>query len=146
MKRSFDRYVVVGVANTLLDLAIFSALALHFGVPSLFAHVASTAIVMSISFLLNRRWVFRSDAGAASTAAPFVAVTLFSALVVQSAVITAVLASASSAAPSAAESVVIPGAKIAAMAVGMVFNYLGYRLVFDRGRWRRAESPDRAHR
>lgn len=132
------RYVVVGLANTGLDLALFTALAVGADLPALLANVVSTAVVMTVSFFLNRGWVFRSDDAGAGSYVGFVAVTLTSALVVQSLVIlgaTPVLEALREAVVSdLSTDLVPPAAKVAAMAVGMVTNFLGYRWVFSRAR------------
>ena len=130
MDRRFNRYFVVGVVNTLLDLGIFSLLALAFDVPSLVAHAMSTTLVMTFSFFVNQRWVFKSESSSLATGVPFVAVTLFSAFVVQSAIIWLTQAGAAAFAPGVPLDIVLPLAKTAAMGVGMFFNYFGYRLVF----------------
>jgi hypothetical protein len=92
-----------------------------------------------VSYLLNRLFVFRSDRKHAHAVMPFVAVTLFSGLLVQSAVIWLVMHVGESATPHAPTEVLTPFAKVCATAVGMISNFLGYRLLFgeassDRGR------------
>ncbi|WP_139982407.1 GtrA family protein [Nocardioides litoris] len=137
MERSSSRYVVVGLANTALDLALFTALAVGLDVAPVAANVVSTIVVMTISFFLNRSWVFRAEQAGWRSYAGFVAVTLFSGLVVQSLVILGAVAAAGALAPGLPDGLVTPGAKVLAMGVGMVSNFLGYRWVFAR-----AGSPD----
>lgn len=127
---SFLRYALVGGFNSLLDLSLFSLFAVLLQLDVLLANVISTTITMCVSYLLNRFWVFRSDAGWASTAAGFVAVTLFSGLVIQSGVIWLVLQAGTTIAPAFPYEFLAPIAKVAAMGVGMVTNYLGYRWLF----------------
>jgi putative flippase GtrA len=53
------RFGAVGVANTLLDLALFSVLTLVAGSPAIAANVVSYSAGMILSFVLNRAWTFR---------------------------------------------------------------------------------------
>lgn len=129
--RSFDRYVLVGLANTALDLVLFSTLALAVGFAPVAANVISTVCVMTVSFFVNRAFVFRSSAGGLMAFVRFVSVTLFTGLVVQSAVIVAAIAASGALLPGLPEAVVTPGAKVLAMGVGMVVNFLGYRWLFS---------------
>jgi putative flippase GtrA len=128
--RSLDRYVLVGLLNTATDFVGFSLLAVVVGLPPVLANVISTVCVMTMSFFLNRAWVFRSEASGVGTFVRFVGVTLFSGLLVQSAVIVTVLAFCDAVLPSLAGEIAAPGAKLTAMAVGMVVNFLGYRWLF----------------
>lgn len=130
LQRSASRYLVVGVANTALDLALFTALAVGLDARPVVANVVSTVLVMTLSFFVNRAWVF--DAGSAGwrAYAGFVAITLFSGWVIQSLVILGLLHGASAFAPDIPDDVAAPLAKLAAMAVGMVSNFIGYRWVF----------------
>jgi Predicted membrane protein len=128
----FLRYAGVGVFTTLLDLTLFSVFAVVLGVPALAANVLSTCITVCFSYLANRLVVFRSDAGATKTFLPFVTVTLFSGLIVQSIVIWCVLHGGHAAQPSVSHDLLAPAGKVVAMAVGMAANYLGYRWLFGR--------------
>lgn len=134
------RYTAVGSFNTLLDLGIFSLLSVLAGVNPLIANIVSTCITLCVSFFLNRRVVFKSTQRMASTFLPFVTVTLFSGLVVQSAVIWSVLHLADTFWASAATAVTAPASKICAIAVGMVTNFLGYRWLFRENRSRGREN------
>lgn len=128
---SARRYLIVGLFNTGLDLLLFSLLAVVVGFEPVLANVVSTVVVMTISFFLNRAWVFRADDAGLRSYVAFVAVTLFSGLVVQSLVILGVLAVADAVLPDLSRDVVAPAAKVIAMGVGMVSNFLGYRWVFS---------------
>lgn len=126
----FVRYVGVGLFNTALDLTLFTVFAVGVGLWEIWANVCSTTITLCVSYFLNRRFVFRSDAGYAQSFVQFVAVTLFSGLLVQSGVIWVVVHLA---APlPLCDSTVAVGAKVCAMGVGLVTNYLGYRWLFGR--------------
>ncbi len=127
---AFLRYVLVGGFNTVLDIALFTILAVPVGLPPLVANVCSTVVTMSVSYLLNRLFVFRSDGGVARTVGQFVAVTLTSAFVVQSLVIESVIHLGEWAIPALDHGILTSGAKVCATAVGMITNYLGYRWLF----------------
>ncbi len=129
-RRQLPRYLLVGAFNSLLDLALFTLLAVSLRVEPLVANICSTAITMCVSYLLNRFWVFGSDASWAASAIRFVGVTLTSALLVQSAVIWLLLWAGGEVVPGLAYEVLVPVAKAAAMGVGMTTNYLGYRWLF----------------
>lgn len=138
---SARRYLVVGIVNTALDVALFTLLSVAVGLHPVTANVISTVVVMTVSFFLNRRFVFRADHAGASHYVGFVTITLFSAWVVQSLVIVGVLALADAVVPALSDALAEPAAKIVATAVGMVSNFLGYRWVFGQGR---APEPDPA--
>lgn len=127
---AFPRYVVVGVFNTLLDLGLFTLFAVVVGLQPLVANLLSTSITICVSYLLNRVFVFRTARSVQRTLVQFVAVTLISGLVIQSAVIWAVIHLGALIVPDLSHDVVAPLAKICAMGVGMGSNYLGYRWLF----------------
>lgn len=117
------RYLIVGVFNTAFDIALFSALVLAAHLHPLAANTISTVVVMTVSFFLNRLWVFDSEASGWAAFAQFVTITLTTGILIQSAVIMALLALVDQ--PVAA--------KITAIGVGMVLNFLGYRWLFTPG-------------
>lgn len=131
--RSLDRYVLVGLFNSALDVALFSLLTLAVGLLPVVSNVISTVVVMTVSFFINRWWVFRSSAKGLDAFVRFAAVTLLTGWVVQSAVIVAFLAAADWLVPALAAELVTPAAKVVAMGVGMVVNFLGYRWLFSAG-------------
>ena len=53
------KFGAVGIANTLLDVALFSLLTLLAGVPAVAANIASYSSGIGLSFALNRTWTFR---------------------------------------------------------------------------------------
>jgi putative flippase GtrA len=77
--RQARRFVVVGGLNTLVDYVLFVGLTklLHLPLDSVWvAKLISGTVAISISFLLNRRWVFgRSGAAVHHQAARFLAAT-----------------------------------------------------------------------
>lgn len=129
--RSVDRYVLVGLFNTGLDLALFTFLAVGMGLAAVLSNTVSTVCVMTVSFFLNRAWVFRSESSGVGTYLRFAGVTLFTGLLVQSAVIVAVLVLAEALVPALAVELVTPAAKVVAMGTGMVVNFVGYRWLFS---------------
>ena len=126
----FLRYVLVGGFNSLLDLGLFTLFADVFGIQPLVANVCSTSITLCVSYLLNRVFVFRTQRSVQGTVVQFVAITLTSALVVQSAVIWLVLHIGAIVAPGLSHDILAPIAKVCAMGIGMITNYLGYRWLF----------------
>ena len=127
---AFLRYLLVGGCNTLLDLGLFSLLAVVVGLDLLVANVLSTSVTLCASYLLNRVFVFRTVRSVQRTVVQFVAVTLISGMVIQSAVIWAVMSVGALIVPDLSYDVLAPLAKICAMGVGMGSNYLGYRWLF----------------
>jgi putative flippase GtrA len=74
----FRRYLTVGAANTALDYVLFIALTKALRIPLDWvwtAKVASGTVAISISFYLNRRWVFRAGGGSIGQAVRFVTTT-----------------------------------------------------------------------
>lgn len=127
---TFIRYLLVGVSISALDLALFTLFSVVFGLNEIIANVASTVISICVSYLINRIFVFRGGGGFWSNFFSFAGVTLFTGLVLQSLVIWACAALAFTAFPSSEAAIVLPLAKVVAMGVGAVANYLGYRFVF----------------
>ena len=107
--RSFDRYFLVGLFNTGVDLVLFSALTVGVGLSPAVGNTLSTVCVMTMSYFINRAWVFRSSAKGFLTFVRFSAATLFTGLVVQTAVIYAVLAACDALAPGLPEAIATPG-------------------------------------
>ena len=56
------KYGLIGVANTLITLAVIFALIYWMGMPALAANAVGYAIGFCCSYLLNRIWTFRSQA------------------------------------------------------------------------------------
>ena len=127
---SFLRYLLVGGFNSLLDLALFTLFAVVVSLHPLVANVLSTSITLCVSYLLNRAFVFRTTRSIQGTVFQFVTITLISGLLVQSAVIWTVIRLGGLLVTDLPDGVLEPFAKVCAMAVGMVTNYLGYRWLF----------------
>jgi putative flippase GtrA len=80
------RFVAVGVLNTLVDYVLFIALtkALHLSLSWVWvAKLVSGTVAISLSFYLNRTWVFRTNGAAKAQAARFVATTVFAVYAIQ---------------------------------------------------------------
>ena len=120
------RFVLVGGFNTLLDFAIFGVLANVVGIDKVVANIISTAICITISFILNYKFVWKSEKSIAATAVGFLVVSLFSAWVVQSLVITGVTALLGE---TGFTKLV---AKACGSVAGMITNYFGYKFVFKK--------------
>lgn len=129
-KGAFLRYVLVGGFNTLLDLGLFTLFAVGADLQPLLANVLSTSITLCVSYLLNRVFVFRTTRSVQGTVVQFLAVTLISGLIVQSAVIWTVIRLGELFVPGLSHDVLAPLAKVCAMGIGMISNYLGYRWLF----------------
>lgn len=118
------RFVLVGGFNTVLDILIYGFFANIVHVEPVIANIISTAICVTISFILNYKFVWKSEKSLKTTAVGFLAVSLFSAWVVQSIVITVVLAIFGD------SDFVKIVAKLCGSATGMITNYFGYKIVF----------------
>ena len=123
----FSRYLVTGVFNTALDICIYLSLVELFGLYPVIANVISTVIVLSISFFLNYYFVFRSNKSKGKTVPFFVGVTLFNGWFIQSLVIWLVISVFT---PFITEHWLNAFAKLCGVGVGMVCNFLEYRIIF----------------
>lgn len=77
--RRVARFATAGVINTLVDYTVFLSLSWLLRLPLEHAWIAklgSGSLAMAGSFALNRRWVFRSQAGGPSQLLRFIAVSL----------------------------------------------------------------------
>lgn len=130
------KFVLVGGFNTLLDFCIFGLLANIIGIPTLVANIISTTICITISFLLNYKYVWKSKKSKRETAPGFLIVSLFSAWVVQNIAINSVIFLFGE------SGVVKLVGKAFGSVCGMISNYLGYKLVF---RGKDAKPTSRQH-
>ena len=120
------RFVLVGGFNTVLDFCIFGLLANIIGIDKVVANIISTAICITISFILNYKFVWKSEKSLKATVIGFLVVSLFSAWVVQSLVIMGVTAVLGE---SGLNKLI---AKACGSVAGMVTNYFGYKIVFKK--------------
>jgi putative flippase GtrA len=80
------RFAAVGVVNTLVDYLLFVALTKLLRIPLDWvwtAKLVSGTVAISISFYLNRTWVFRSGRARVGQAARFIAATFVGVYVIQ---------------------------------------------------------------
>src|SRR5690606_31520628 len=54
------RFAAVGIANSGIDFAVFTALAWA-GIPALIANVLAWAVAVTFSYAVNSRWTFEAD-------------------------------------------------------------------------------------
>lgn len=125
------RFVLVGGFNTVLDFCIFGLLANVFGLDVTIANIISTAICITISFILNYKYVWKSKKSKLETAPGFLIVSMFSAWVVQNITIHLVIIAFGD------SGIVKLIGKAFGSICGMISNYLGYKIVF---RGKNAES------
>ncbi len=131
---NFWRYVGVGLFNSGFDFGLFSLLSLVVGLHPVAANAVSTSVTMCVSFLLNGVFVFRASGRMSlKSFLCFVAITLSSGVLVQGAVIYAIVHTVPLFIPALPGEWVKMGAKICSMGCGMVWNYIGYRWLFKGG-------------
>jgi putative flippase GtrA len=125
---SAARFALVGVVNTAIDLVLFGVLSTA-GCGLLLANTVSTSAGMAFSFVANRAFSFRSTSSVRSTLGPFLAVTLVGLWVLHPLVIWAAAAVLGGFGVPAVTALLL--GKVAAVAVGLVWNYTWYhRVVF----------------
>lgn len=127
------KFVLVGGFNTVLDFCIFGLLANIIGIPKELANIISTTICISVSFILNYKYVWKSPKSKRETAPGFLIVSLFSAWVVQNIAINIATI------PLGENNITKLIGKAFGSICGMVSNYFGYKLVF-RGRDKKAST------
>jgi len=118
------KFMTVGLFNTGVDFALFTLLTVLVGVNPLVSNIVSVGVAMCVSFYLNMTFVWQSAKSIKQTAPSFFAVTIFTGWGVQGAVIwgiTSIMGDGDW------QSM---GAKVVAIAVGMVINFLAYRYIF----------------
>lgn len=125
------RFALVGVVNTAIDFLLFTVL-IAVGLGVLTANTVSTSAGMAFSFVVNRAWSFRSARPARETVVPFLVVTLVGLWVLHPLFILGVAAVGRQGGHEG-DAVLWIG-KVAAIAVGLVWNFTWYdRVVFKRG-------------
>lgn len=80
------RFATVGLVNTIVDYGIFITLTKLLRLPLGWVWIAklvSGTVAITVSFYLNRRWVFRSVGGGNAQAMRFLAVTLVGVIGIQ---------------------------------------------------------------
>ena len=127
---SFWRYLVIGICISLLDFSLFSFLTLFMGITETLSNIFSTVISITTSYFLNSKFVFRAGRYSVLSFVSFSGITLATGLILQTFVIWVFVLTASNVAPELSELIVLPSAKVCAMAIGAVFNYFGYKYIF----------------
>ena len=122
------RFGIVGGINTIIDVGLFAIFANVLGVLTEFASIMSTSVAIVFSFFANYYWVWKSKKSKTRTIPQFLVITLTTAWGIQTGVIWIV------------KNIVGDGdwenmfAKVCAIAVGMVVNYLLYKIIFTEKR------------
>lgn len=87
----FARFVVVGVFNTVFDLIMLNSMVAILNLPLLLANTISVSIGITVSYFLNRHFVFRvnpeTDRVSISQFLKFFAITGLSVIVVQNSIL-----------------------------------------------------------
>ena len=124
------RFLVVGVLNTAIDVALLFLLT-YGGVELWLANIFSTSVALLFSFFVNRSFTFKSTGNALRQIVPFLVVTLIGLWVLQPLVLLGVTGLLNGA---WGEYIGLFVAKMLATLVSMTWNYLLYnRLVFKGG-------------
>lgn len=129
LKNSKIRFIIVGIANTLIDfsiLIILGAMGIHIGI----SNIISTSTAFVCSYVANKRFTFKT-----SSQAPhreiirFIAVTLFGLWVIQTIIILLTMPILHAIIKQEGYALVV--AKVLATCATLVWNYTLYsRLVF----------------
>ena len=124
------RFVIVGVLNTAIDVALLFLLT-YLGVELWLANICSTSVALLFSFVVNRSFTFKSTGNALRQLVPFLAVTLIGLWILQPLVLLGVTGLLNGL---WGEYMGLFVAKMLATVVSMTWNYLLYnRLVFKGG-------------
>lgn len=132
------RFAMVGVANTITDFAVLLSLVAVWGMNSAAANIISTTCALAVSFVLNKKTVFRSDAPMKMREViVFVAVTLAGIWLVQTVIMSQVFGAFvmwSGAKDGMVMLLLLVIAKVIGIVAGSIWNYVWYsRVVFKRG-------------
>ncbi|GAA1926649.1 GtrA family protein [Microbacterium aoyamense] len=116
------RFIVVGLANTAIDICLFLALT-WLNMAVIPANMISTTVALAFSFFVNRFYTFRAGPGMIGQAVRFLVVTMFALWVLQPLVIWIVSLWL---VPLLPEMWALLIAKLAATVVSLIWNYLLY--------------------
>ncbi|HSX53105.1 MAG TPA: GtrA family protein [Patescibacteria group bacterium] len=133
------RFLVVGTFNTFLDISLLLFLYEVVGLPKVLANTISVPTAITVSYFLNHRIVFRQKQGYSLSAyLKFLAITGFSAVVIQDAVIFIItdhllhpgnkMISIAGNSISLA-TVELIGAKIVGIGIGLFWNFVLYKYI-----------------
>lgn len=119
------RFGVIGVVNTLIDLAVF-AVAISVGTPALLANVAGWIVAVAFSYFANSRWSFQRDRtlGDARSALRFILLGALITLGVSSGAIVAL-----------AEPIGVMPAKILGLIVAAILNFIAAKWSIENRLW-----------
>lgn len=128
------RFITVGVINTLVDFSILLSLSLLLNFPVFLANVVSTSCALAVSYLLNKKAVFDSDAKhTVRQVVLFVIVTLTGLWVLQTLTILGVSALITSYVSGIDTALAVVIGKVIATVVSLTWNYVWYsRVVFKK--------------
>jgi putative flippase GtrA len=121
------RFMLVGMMGTLIDLFFFTLLHTQLGMPTLPANTLSYSAGILNNYLLHRNWTFahRPRCRAGKQFSQFVGVSL-SALLINNLIVMSFASTFSQFFPDAAYGIYL--AKISAIGIGMVWNFLANHL------------------
>lgn len=124
-------FAAIGALNTVLDFGILFALK-SFGLPAIAANTVSTSVAFVFSFVMNRKYTFKSSGqNVKRELVLFIAVTLFGLWVLQNIVIWLLTPVGLSFGWSDDTAVLV--AKLVATGVSLVWNYIMYdKVVFKK--------------
>ncbi|MEO5950658.1 MAG: GtrA family protein [Candidatus Saccharimonadales bacterium] len=124
------RFIAIGGINTLIDFSVLFLLK-SFGLPEVQANIVSTTAALCFSFFANRKFTFKaSDTNVTREIILFIIVSLIGAWGIQSVVISISLPLLAGLHLSDYVSLFI--AKVAAISVGLIWNYFMYSHVVFR--------------
>lgn len=129
------RFALVGVVNTATDFSILFLLTSVFGVATFAANIVSTSIALAVSYLLNKKAVFKNtDSHNYSQIILFIVVTLSGLWILQGIIIWVMLGVLEDQLH-LASGVALFGAKAVATLFSLIWNYLWYsRVVFHQAK------------
>lgn len=127
------RFGLVGALNTLVDFCIFLTLAELAHVETFVANIISTTCAVAISYLLNKKTVFKdTDPSNKRQVALFIIVTLSGLWILQN-VIIFIVSSGLSYTLGSSNVITLLVAKLIATVASLVWNYLWYsRVIFNK--------------
>lgn len=123
------RFAAVGIINTATDFVALFSLVTFFGLPVYIANILSTSLALSVSYILNKRTVFKDqNKSGVRQILLFVAVTLAGLWIVQGAVIW-LFSTILAASTSLSSALILLIAKLIASVFSLVWNYIWYNKV-----------------
>lgn len=121
IRKQLTTFAAIGVLNTAIDITIYTLL-IWLTVPLLLAIIMSTTIGMICSYLLNRRFTFKTDR---QPIVQFIGITLTGLWILQPIVIWLLIQLFG-----ITDTFGLTIAKLVATSVSLVWNFVWYKLVF----------------